>query len=239
MTDADLIELGKKEIDRIGLAKYTDIEDGCVCRVEKAYPVYDSGYRDHLTTVQKFVDGLENCQTIGRNGLHRYNNQDHAMLTGMFAVRNLMLGEHNNLWNVNTDSEYHEEELEEKAQTPTRDVVEVLQDVLEGAFPKLDRNAFGLSVGITVGVVFLLVTLLVRLSGGEMGSFSLGLLGQYFPGYRVTIVGSVLGLVYGFLVGFVCAWAFAFLRNTGMLLYFAYARRHSERQILRRLLEYL
>ena len=106
MTDADLIELGKKEIARIGLAQYADIEDGCVCRVEKAYPVYDSAYRDHLTTVQTFVDSLENCQTIGRNGLHRYNNQDHAMLTGMFAVRNMMLGERNNLWKVNTDAEY-------------------------------------------------------------------------------------------------------------------------------------
>lgn len=238
MTDADLIELGKKEIARIGLAQYADIEDGCVCRVEKAYPVYDSAYRDHLTTVQTFVDSLENCQTIGRNGLHRYNNQDHAMLTGMFAVRNLMLGECNNLWNVNTDAEYHEE-YEEEAQASTHEVVEVLQDILTGAFPKLDRNALGLSVGITLGVVFLLVTLLVQASGERISGFSLGLLSQYFPGYRVTIVGSFLGLMYGFLIGFLCAWVFAFLRNAGMLLYFAYVRRHSETQILRRFLDYI
>ena len=75
----------------------------------KAYPVYDSDYREHLEVVREYVDGLENLQTIGRNGLHRYNNQDHAMLTGMLAVRNLMLGERNDLWSVNTEQEYHEE----------------------------------------------------------------------------------------------------------------------------------
>lgn len=238
MTDAELIELGKQEVDWIGLAKYADIEDGCVCRVEKAYPVYDSDYREHLTTVQQYVDGLENCQTIGRNGLHRYNNQDHAMLTGILAVRNLMLGERNNLWNVNTDPEYHEE-LTEEVQTQNHDVVEVLQDALAGAFPKLDRTALGLSVGINAGVVFLLVTLMVSLYGEQSSSLDLGLLSQYFPGYSVTVIGSLLGLGYGFGVGFVCAWVFAFLRNTAMLLYFAFHRRHSETQILRRFSEYL
>ena len=160
------------------------------------------------------------------------------MLTGMFAVRNMMLGERNNLWKVNTDAEYHEE-YEEEAQASTHEVVEVLQDILTGAFPKLDRNALGLSVGITLGVVILLVTLLVQASGERISGFSLGLLSQYFPGYRVTIVGSFLGLMYGFLIGFLCAWVFAFLRNAGMLLYFAYVRRHSETQILRRFLDYI
>ena len=238
MSDADLIELGKKEIDRIGLAKYADIEDGCVCRVEKAYPVYDSDYREHLATVQQFVDRLDNCQTIGRNGLHRYNNQDHAMLTGMLAVRNLMLGERNNLWNVNTDTEYHEE-LTEDTPEPAPEVVEVLQGVLTGAFPKLDRTAFGLAVGITVGVALLLVTLLVVLHGSKPQSLDLGLLGHYFPGYRVTALGSLLGLGYGFIAGFVCAWVFALFRNMAMFLYFAYVRRHSEIQILRRFSEYI
>ena len=69
MPDAELIELGKREVQRIGLANYADIEDGCVVRVPKSYPVYDSDYRDHLATVRKFVDSLENFQTIGRNGL--------------------------------------------------------------------------------------------------------------------------------------------------------------------------
>jgi protoporphyrinogen oxidase len=108
-SDADLVEMGKRELEKIGLVRSADVEDGCVFRMAKAYPVYDADYAKYLATVRDFVDGLENFQTVGRNGLHRYNNQDHAMLTGMLAVRNLVLGEHNDLWRVNTDQEYHEE----------------------------------------------------------------------------------------------------------------------------------
>jgi protoporphyrinogen oxidase len=116
--DADLIEQGKRELERVGLALAADVEDGCVFRMAKAYPVYDSEYGDYLAKVRKFVDNLENFQTIGRNGLHRYNNQDHAMLTGMLAVKNLVHGERNDLWSVNTDQEYHEEvRTPEAAQT--------------------------------------------------------------------------------------------------------------------------
>jgi len=107
--DADLIELGKRELERIGLVEATDVEDGCVFRVPKSYPVYDSDYRECLATLKNFVESLENFQTVGRNGLHRYNNQDHAMLTGLYAARNLVLGETNDLWDVNVDQEYHEE----------------------------------------------------------------------------------------------------------------------------------
>ncbi|HXJ81548.1 MAG TPA: NAD(P)/FAD-dependent oxidoreductase [Candidatus Methylomirabilis sp.] len=109
MADHDLIELGKREVERIGLARAAEIEDGCVFRAAKSYPVYDSSYRATLATVRGFIDRLENLQSIGRNGLHRYNNQDHAMLTGMLAARNLVLGERSDLWSVNVDDEYHEE----------------------------------------------------------------------------------------------------------------------------------
>jgi len=94
------------------------METGCVFRVPKSYPVYDSDYRDSLSILRQFVDNLENFHTIGRNGLHRYNNQDHAMLTGMLAVRNVVLGERNDLWSVNTDQEYHEE-ISDTQQDPT------------------------------------------------------------------------------------------------------------------------
>ena len=83
MDDDKLIELGKREVDQINLANYEDIIDGCVYRVENTYPVYDSDYQDHLKAVREYIESFENFQTIGRNGLHRYNNQDHAMLTGM------------------------------------------------------------------------------------------------------------------------------------------------------------
>jgi len=235
MADADLIEMGRREIDRIGLARSEDVVDGCVVRVEKAYPVYDSDYREYLSVVRQFIDGLENCQTIGRNGLHRYNNQDHAMLTGMLAVRNLALGQQNDLWSVNTDQEYHEEISE---QVTEHDLEEVLEGALTQVFLKLDRVAMGLSVGMASGALLFLATLALVLKGGPMVGPTLGLLGQYFPGYTVTGPGSVLSLLYGFVSGFVVGWAFAFLRNVTVFLYMAVVHRRAELQALRRLLEY-
>ena len=236
--DADLIELGKREIDRIGLANYADIEDGCVYRVPKSYPVYDSDYRDHLTIVREFVDGLENFQSVGRNGLHRYNNQDHAMLTGMLAVRNLVLGEKHDLWSVNTDQEYHEE-LREAAEVHGQDIAEVLQQALSLAFPKLDRMALGLALGIVTGFFLFLATLGLVLKGGNVVGPTLQLLSQYFPGYRVTAVGSFIGLLYGFVTGFIGGWGFALLRNTVVFFSMAFLHHRTERQLLRKLLEYL
>src|SRR5213594_1509531 len=189
IVDADLIELGKREVDRVGLASYADIEDGCVCRVPKAYPIYDSDYRDYLVTVREFVGGLENFQTIGRNGLHRYNNQDHAMLTGMLAVRNLTLGEQNDLWNVNTDHEYLEE-VQVKAEVEVEKVVEAAEGALARVFLRLDRLAFGLSLGITSGLLLFLATIILVLKGGWVVGPNLQLLSQYFPGYSVTPSGS-------------------------------------------------
>jgi protoporphyrinogen oxidase len=108
-SDADLVDLGKRELEQIGLANRSQFVDGCVFRVEKAYPVYDSHYNRHLEVIREYLDGLENARTIGRNGLHRYNNMDHSMLTGMFAVRNMVLGQNYDLWNINAEWEYHEE----------------------------------------------------------------------------------------------------------------------------------
>ena len=236
--DAELVELGKREVERIGLARYAEIEGGCVLRIPKAYPVYDSGYREYLEVVRKFVDGLDNFQTIGRNGLHRYNNQDHAMLTGMLAVRNSVLRERNDLWSVNTDQEYHEEVLVGSGITED-EALELLQDALKRVFLKLDRIAFGLSLGTVVGVLLCLMTLALALKGGEVIGPNLQLLGQYFPGYKVNVPGSVLGLVYGFLSGFIGGWVFALLRNTFMFLNMAGLHRRAERGVLGRLFDYL
>jgi protoporphyrinogen oxidase len=236
MPDRDLIEQGKREVERISLARAADIEDGCVVRVPKAYPVYDADYRDYLATVRQFVDGLENLQTIGRNGLHRYNNQDHAMLTGMLAVRNTMLGQRNDLWSVNTDQEYHEEVRPEGQET--HDLEEVIQETLTRVFRKVDRAALGAAVGVTSGLLLFLATL-VLVQQGAVEHSGLSLLGQYFPGYRITPAGSVLGLGYGFLTGFALGWSFAFLRNATVFLYLAITQRRAERQALRRLFEYL
>ena len=89
----------------------SEVVDGVVFRQPKAYPVYDRGYRQHLQVIQRFLATVDNLQTIGRSGMHRYNNMDHSMLTGMLAARNI-LGESYDLWGVNTDSSYGEETAE-------------------------------------------------------------------------------------------------------------------------------
>jgi protoporphyrinogen oxidase len=106
--DADLIELAARELEQLGLAKHADVVDGTVVRQPKAYPVYDTQYRAALDKIVAWLQTLENFQTVGRNGQHRYNNQDHSMLTGMLAARNI-LGEHHDVWSVNVDRAYHEQ----------------------------------------------------------------------------------------------------------------------------------
>jgi protoporphyrinogen oxidase len=107
MDDAALIELGRRELETLGLAKPESVADGTVVRVKKAYPVYDDTYRRGLAAIQEFLETVPNLQLVGRNGMHRYNNQDHSMLTAVLAARNIM-GAHYNLWNINVDAEYHE-----------------------------------------------------------------------------------------------------------------------------------
>lgn len=236
--DAALIELGKREIAQIGLADYADMEAGAVYRVGKAYPVYDPAYRENLAAVSEYVKTLENLQTIGRNGLHRYNNQDHAMLTAMLAVRNVTLGENNNLWAVNEDQEYLEESYD-KAEAQLLETSERIRETLAQVFSRLDPIAFGLSVGSVSGVLLFLATLFLVLKGGDVVGPHAQLLGQYFFGYTVTLQGSLLGLAYGVVVGFAVGWGFAFIRNTVMFLYMAVIQRRAELDILRRIFDYI
>jgi len=115
--DADLIALATRELNALGLAGSARVVDGTVVRMRKAYPVYDSEYRAHLDTVRAFIDPIENLHTVGRNGMHKYNNQDHSMLTAMLAVAN-MRGASHDIWSVNTDFEYHEEQRLDKPAGP-------------------------------------------------------------------------------------------------------------------------
>jgi len=238
MPDAELIALGKRELAAIGLAREADIADGCVFRVPKAYPVYDAGYRDALDTVREFVDRLENLQTIGRNGLHRYNNQDHAMLTGLLAVRNLMDRERHDLWSVNTDQEYHEEMAGADAED-----VEAVAGAVEGRlaeiFPRMDGIALGVATGTVAGLLLSLATLFLVIKGGPVVGPNLGLLGQFLPGYTVTGTGSLLGLFYGLTVGFLAGWGFALLRNLSLFLSLAILRRRAQLRLLKRFLEFV
>lgn len=107
-SDAELLALAEREARSIGLLGQSACIGGTVVRVPKAYPVYDQGYATHLATIRQYlVEYVPNLHLIGRNGMHRYNNQDHAMLTGFLAAQNI-LGSHYDLWAVNGDAEYLE-----------------------------------------------------------------------------------------------------------------------------------
>ncbi|MGQ0847211.1 MAG: NAD(P)/FAD-dependent oxidoreductase [Sporichthyaceae bacterium] len=108
-TDEELIELAKREITELGLANTETVEAGYVVRVPKAYPVYDEGYDAKVEIVRAWLaENASNVQPVGRNGMHRYNNQDHSMVTAIYAVDNLT-GTPRDLWAVNVEKEYHEE----------------------------------------------------------------------------------------------------------------------------------
>jgi protoporphyrinogen oxidase len=108
--DSDLIALAKDEIARIGLIDAADVVDACVVRQAKAYPVYDDSYRDNMAMVRLDLEtSYPTLHLVGRNGMHKYNNQDHAMMTAMLTARNILAGERiYDIWDVNEDAEYHE-----------------------------------------------------------------------------------------------------------------------------------
>jgi protoporphyrinogen oxidase len=108
--DRDLIALAKAEVGRIGLATPADVVDACVVRQAKAYPVYDEDYSDNIAAIRRDLEtSYPTLHVIGRNGMHRYNNQDHAMMTAMLTAQNILAGARRyDVWNVNEDAEYHE-----------------------------------------------------------------------------------------------------------------------------------
>jgi protoporphyrinogen oxidase len=105
--DEGLIALATREMVQLGLVQEQDVVDGAVVRMPKAYPVYDRGYQGGLATVREFLATVPNLQLVGRNGMHRYNNQDHSMLTAILAARNVA-GARFDLWNLNVDGDYLE-----------------------------------------------------------------------------------------------------------------------------------
>lgn len=109
-SDAELVELGKTEMERIGILDGGAVRDATVIRVEKTYPAYFGSY-SRFGPLREYLDKFENLYLVGRNGMHRYNNQDHSMLAAMTAVDNIIAGirSKDNIWAVNTEEEYHEE----------------------------------------------------------------------------------------------------------------------------------
>ncbi|HYJ34983.1 MAG TPA: FAD-dependent oxidoreductase, partial [Rhizomicrobium sp.] len=109
--DAELIRLASEEVVKLGLAEAGDIVDGAVVRQPKAYPVYDEGYQERVEAIRRELEAhYPALHLVGRNGMHKYNNQDHDMMTAMLTVENIRQGKRAfDVWNVNQDAEYHEE----------------------------------------------------------------------------------------------------------------------------------
>jgi protoporphyrinogen oxidase len=110
MDDADLVAMATREMTALGLIGADEVLDGTVIRQPKAYPVYDDFYRANVDTIREGLDRrFRNLHLAGRNGMHKYNNQDHAMMTGLLTARNIMSGAATfDVWQVNEDAQYHE-----------------------------------------------------------------------------------------------------------------------------------
>jgi hypothetical protein len=208
--DNALIDLAKKELETLGLANQKDVEDGTVVRMPKAYPIYDSTYRQSLDVVRQFLTRFGNFQTVGRNGMHKYNNQDHSMLTAMLSAENI-LGANHDLWKVNTEEDY----IEEMRTKPDKKTT--VRELIPEIFYRMDKFGLAIAVGSVSGLLVFLATIWLAIRGGPAGMY-LQLLNQYFFGYTVTLKGALIGLAYSFFWGFLFGWLFAYLRN----LLFAY-----------------
>lgn len=109
-SDEDLIAQGARELEQLGLAAASDVERGFVVRMPKAYPFYDSGYKDNVEVIRRWIEeNTPNLHPVGRNGMFRYNNQDHSMMTAMLTVQNIVDGAEHDIWDVNVEEDYHEE----------------------------------------------------------------------------------------------------------------------------------
>jgi protoporphyrinogen oxidase len=109
LPDEDAVALATDELSKIGLVDPADVIDGVKVRVPKAYPMYVDHYREDVAELRGYLAAFDNLKTFGRNGLHRYNNQDHSMWTAILATLNLVDGTEYDVWSVNTEAEYHEE----------------------------------------------------------------------------------------------------------------------------------
>jgi protoporphyrinogen oxidase len=197
MPDRELIDLGVREIEALGFADQQDVIDGAVVRMPKAYPVYDSHDKGSVAVIRNHLDMMKNLHLVGRNGQHKYNNQDHSMLTGMMAAENVLGADHD-LWQVNEEPEYHEE---------------IVLKPLMRAFSRLDKFGFATALGSVSGLFIFLATLFLVIKGGEVVGPNFRLLSQYFFGYSVTLKGAFIGAAYSFSWAFIFGWLAAYLRN--------------------------
>ena len=108
-SDEDLKALGASEMIKLGLLGEGDVQEGYVFRMPKAYPMYDSTYKANVEIIRSWLGAnAANVFPVGRNGMHRYNNQDHSMYTAMLTVENIVSGTNHDVWSVNVEEDYHE-----------------------------------------------------------------------------------------------------------------------------------
>ena len=242
-----LVERGMRDCEQIRMIERNEVEDGTVVRMEKAYPVYDQEYQNHLATIRQYLAGIDNLQLIGRNGQHRYNNQDHSMLTGVFAARNIA-GANYDVWSVNVDQEYHEAGGTKDVSTMERAVPAAVRPaeaeavltperLVEAAFARIDPVALGAAFGTIAGLLVFLATAGLLVQGGVLVGRTLGLLGYYLWGYSVSWTGAWVGLIEGGLGGFTFGYVVATLRNWGVGAYAWLLKRRAEAEASRDLLD--
>jgi protoporphyrinogen oxidase len=133
MDDDKLVELGTQELAKLGLVDPSKVEKGYITRVPLAYPMYDADYSERVDAIRGWLSGIGNLIQVGRNGLHRYNNSDHSMLTAMRAVENITKGTDHDIWAVNAESVYHEEDTADEHPYKRAPETQAMQEPLVNA----------------------------------------------------------------------------------------------------------
>ena len=215
LPDEDLVRLGAEEARTIGLFEPEEVEAGTVVRMPRAYPVYDGAYEEHLGVLRDWLSRFDNLFTVGRNGQHRYNNQDHSMLAGLYAARNVA-GAGLDLWSINEDPSFHEEVRADRVRElgvrdrliPARAEGRV-DDLLRAAFAYYDEVAAGGAVALTCTLILFVATAALLLTRSPELVPMLSLLGNYLFGFRVSWPGLAVGMVEAVVYGFALGWTTA------------------------------
>lgn len=220
LSDSELAKLASQELVELGLSDMEGVIDSCIIRQPGAYPIYDAHYRGHLEVIKEYLANFENLQTIGRNGMHLYNNMDQSMYVGMLAAQNI-LGANHDLWDLEGKNDY----LEEK-KAVDRHVDS--EGAISRVFARIDKLAMATAVGSVSGLLFFLSTIWIVFNGSDEIGRYLALLGQYFAGYSVTVEGAFLACAYGFIWGFMFGWLLAYIRNFLLAFYIYQAKKKNE-----------
>lgn len=231
--DDELCALAARELKVLGLMDGASVVTQTVVRMPKAYPVYDQEYAGALEVVRSYLEELPNLQLVGRNGQHRYNNQDHSMLTGILAARNVG-GAGHDLWAVSDDESYLEEGASRPGAaggdrlTPSRLEERRLDELLQNLSRHYDPVALGGAVGLIGAVGLFLATALLLIRGDEPLGPNLSLLGHYLVGFEVSWSGALIGAAEVGVLGFVFGFVLALLINVQVDLVVGSAMREAE-----------